>query len=69
MTPQLTAADVPAEQMGRLAVELLVERLDHPDTPARHHLLTPPISLRASTAPAGTTPTDPAPDFGAATNG
>ena len=42
VTPQLTAADVPAEQMGRLAVDLLVERLDHPDAPARHHLLAPP---------------------------
>jgi len=52
VTPQLTAADVPAEQMGRLAVELLVERLDHPGTPARHHLLAPPISLRVSTGPA-----------------
>jgi DNA-binding LacI/PurR family transcriptional regulator len=52
VTPQLTAADVPAEQMGRLAVELLVERLDHPEAAPRHHLLAPPISLRASTGPA-----------------
>ncbi|MFD8722165.1 LacI family DNA-binding transcriptional regulator [Streptomyces sp. NPDC059629] len=52
VTPQLTAADVPAEQMGRLAVDLLVERLDHPDAAPRHHLLTPPVSLRASTGPA-----------------
>ncbi|MEV0531017.1 LacI family DNA-binding transcriptional regulator [Kitasatospora sp. NPDC050463] len=59
VTPRLTAADVPAEQMGRLAVELLVERLDHPDAPARHHLLEPPISLRASTAPAVRTAADP----------
>jgi DNA-binding LacI/PurR family transcriptional regulator len=57
VTPQLTAADVPAGDMGRRAVELLVERLDHPDAPPRHHLLTPPISLRASTGPAGVTPT------------
>lgn len=56
MTPQLTAADVPAEQMGHLAVELLVERLDHPEAAPRHHLLTPPISLRASTGPAHTHP-------------
>ena len=52
MTPQLTAADVPATELGRLAVELLVERLDHPDAAPRHHLLTPPIALRASTGPA-----------------
>ncbi|MER7106107.1 LacI family transcriptional regulator, partial [Streptomyces humidus] len=32
--------------------DLLVERLEHPDAPPRHHLLTPPVSLRASTGPA-----------------
>lgn len=53
VTPQLTAANVPAEELGRRAVDLLVERLDHPDAPPRHHLLTPPISLRASTGPVG----------------
>lgn len=53
VTPQLTAADVPAEEMGRLAVDLLVERLDDPDASPRNHLLVPPISLRASTGPAG----------------
>ncbi|MEU0950491.1 LacI family transcriptional regulator, partial [Streptomyces canus] len=36
--------------------DLLVERLDHPDAPPRQHLLTPPISLRASTGPAAGTP-------------
>lgn len=56
VTPQLTAADVPAADLGRLAVDLLVERLDHPGAPPRNHLLTPPISLRASTGPAGVTP-------------
>ncbi|MFG2577533.1 LacI family DNA-binding transcriptional regulator, partial [Streptomyces sp. NPDC048481] len=58
VTPRLTAADVPAEEMGRLAVDLLVERLDHPGAPPRHHLLAPPISLRASTGPA-TAPSPP----------
>lgn len=56
--PPLTAADVPAEQMGAQAVELLVERIAAPEIPPRHILLAPPISLRASTAPApsGRTP-------------
>ena len=52
VTPQLTAADVPATQLGQLAVELLVERLADPSKPSRHHLLAPPISLRSSTGPA-----------------
>lgn len=48
VTPQLTAADVPAHRMGRLAVEMLLYLLDSPDAPPRHTLLEPPISLRAS---------------------
>jgi DNA-binding LacI/PurR family transcriptional regulator len=50
--PPLTAADVPAQQMGARAVELLVERIAAPGTPPRRILLSPPVSLRASTAPA-----------------
>jgi DNA-binding LacI/PurR family transcriptional regulator len=49
--PPLTAADVPTE-MGTQAVELLLERIATPEPPPRHLLLTPPISLRASTGPA-----------------
>jgi DNA-binding LacI/PurR family transcriptional regulator len=49
--PPLTAADVPTE-MGAQAVELLLERIATPEAPPRHLLLTPPISLRASTGPA-----------------
>jgi DNA-binding LacI/PurR family transcriptional regulator len=49
--PPLTAADVPTE-MGTHAVELLLERIATPDAPPRHLLLTPPVSLRASTGPA-----------------
>jgi DNA-binding LacI/PurR family transcriptional regulator len=51
--PALTAADVPME-MGTYAVDLLVERIATPDASPRHTLLTPPISLRASTGPAPT---------------
>ncbi|MFC4536747.1 LacI family DNA-binding transcriptional regulator [Sphaerisporangium dianthi] len=49
--PPLTAADVPVEEMADRAVELLAERISAPAAPARHVLLRPPISLRASTAP------------------
>ncbi|MFE2427907.1 LacI family DNA-binding transcriptional regulator [Streptomyces sp. NPDC059373] len=51
VTPQLTAADVPAQEMGRIGVELMMERLGRPDAPPRHVLLRPLISLRASTGP------------------
>jgi len=51
--PQLTAADVPAVEMGVIAVELLIERIAEPDTPPKEQLFTPPISLRNSTGPTG----------------
>jgi DNA-binding LacI/PurR family transcriptional regulator len=47
--PPLTAANVPAEEMARLAVDLLVERIADPDASPRHALLVPAISLRSST--------------------
>jgi DNA-binding LacI/PurR family transcriptional regulator len=50
--PPLTAADVPTAAMGTHAVELLRERIATPDSPPRHLLLAPPVSLRATTAPA-----------------
>jgi DNA-binding LacI/PurR family transcriptional regulator len=50
--PQLTAADVPAIDMGATAVQFLIERIAQPDAPPRQHLYTPPISLRSSTGPA-----------------
>jgi DNA-binding LacI/PurR family transcriptional regulator len=52
--PQLTAADVPALEMGTHAVELLLERIAAPAGPPRHLLLAPPISLRDSAGPART---------------
>jgi DNA-binding LacI/PurR family transcriptional regulator len=50
--PQLTAADVPAVEMGAIAVQFLIERIAEPDTSPKQQLLTPPISLRSSTGPA-----------------
>jgi DNA-binding LacI/PurR family transcriptional regulator len=52
VTPSLTAADVPAYEMGRIAIDLLLERIKQPAAPPGHQLLMPPIILRASTAPA-----------------
>jgi DNA-binding LacI/PurR family transcriptional regulator len=49
--PPLTAADVPALELGAAAVELLLESIAEPHTPPRHKLLASPISLRASTGP------------------
>jgi DNA-binding LacI/PurR family transcriptional regulator len=50
--PPLTAADVPADELGTRAVEMLTRRIADPATPHRHVLLAPPISLRATTGPA-----------------
>jgi DNA-binding LacI/PurR family transcriptional regulator len=47
--PSLTAADVPISDMADHAVQLLAERIAEPTAPERHVMLTPPISLRAST--------------------
>lgn len=49
--PPLTAADVPAAELGTEAVRLLLERISSPQTPMRHLLLAPPISVRFSTGP------------------
>lgn len=53
--PPLTAVDVPALEMGSHAVDLLLTRIAAPQSPPRHLLLAPPISLRASTGPARST--------------
>ncbi|MCO5997793.1 LacI family DNA-binding transcriptional regulator [Actinoallomurus rhizosphaericola] len=52
VTPALTAADVPAHEMGRIAIELLLERVADAGAPPRDRLLTPPVVLRASTGSA-----------------
>ncbi|TLS47872.1 LacI family transcriptional regulator [Streptomyces montanus] len=49
VTPMMTGADNPSDLMGRLAVELLLERLADSPARSRHHLLAPELTLRAST--------------------
>ncbi|NKZ07445.1 LacI family DNA-binding transcriptional regulator [Actinomadura latina] len=50
--PPLTASDVPADDLGAQAVEMLIQRIADPSTPHRHVLVAPPIALRDTTAPA-----------------
>lgn len=47
--PPLTAADVPAGELARLAVNLLLEQIGDPAAEPRHVLLEPAVSLRSST--------------------
>jgi DNA-binding LacI/PurR family transcriptional regulator len=50
--PPLTAADMPATDMGETAVEFLIERIAEPAAAPKQKLFEPPISLRGSTGPA-----------------
>ena len=64
VNPQLTAAEIPAKEMARVAVQLMVERLRSPGAPPRHVLLKPLITLRASTGRCRPVPgSEPEPDF------
>ncbi len=51
VTPPLTAAEQPVDEISRIAVELLMERMKSPGTPARNVLLRPLITIRSSTGP------------------
>lgn len=51
VSPPLTAAEIPAKEMSRIGVDLMVERLTSPASSPRHVLLKPLITLRASTGP------------------
>jgi DNA-binding LacI/PurR family transcriptional regulator len=50
--PPLTGAEMPAAELCAAAIELLMERINEPERPARTVLLAPPIYLRGSTGPA-----------------
>jgi len=56
LQPQVSAADVPAEEMGRHAVETLLRLLADPSAPLAHILLSPPFVDRASIAAPGRPP-------------
>ncbi|MFI0091787.1 substrate-binding domain-containing protein [Streptomyces bobili] len=67
VNPPLTAAEIPAKEMSRAAVDLMMKRLRKPASPPRHVLLKPLITLRASTgrcqSVAGSEPEPEFPDF------
>jgi DNA-binding LacI/PurR family transcriptional regulator len=54
--PPMTAVDIPTENIGAQAVELLLERLAAVQVHPRQILHAPPVSLRATTGPAPRSP-------------
>jgi DNA-binding LacI/PurR family transcriptional regulator len=50
--PEMTGAIVSHADLARTAFDMLIERIANPGAPARHALLSPPITVRASTGPA-----------------
>lgn len=46
----LTTISQPCEQIGYAAVQVMMERIRHPDLPAREILVTPDLAIRDSTA-------------------
>ena len=49
--PALTTIHISHVELGRAAADLLLERLEAPDTPPRQVLITPHLVVRGSTAP------------------
>jgi LacI family transcriptional regulator len=46
--PPLTTIRIPHYEIGAAAADLLLERLQNPDAPARHIMLAPELVVRAS---------------------
>lgn len=49
--PPISSVQQPGYQLGSMGVQLLVERINNPDTPFSHHVLPTELLLRASSAP------------------
>jgi DNA-binding LacI/PurR family transcriptional regulator len=54
LTPSLTGVEWPAFEAGRLAAEMLIERLTVQNTPPRQQLFPAKLVIRESTGPART---------------
>jgi DNA-binding LacI/PurR family transcriptional regulator len=52
MTPSLTGVEWPAFEAGRMAAEMLIERLTVQNPPLRQHLIAAELVVRESTGPA-----------------
>jgi len=50
-TPPLTTITWPADELGRVAAQILVDRIDHGDQEPRQVFLRPPLTVRGTTAP------------------
>lgn len=55
VTPAITTVDVPRYEMGAAAVREIVRRIEAPDTPPTHYILSAGMVIRASTKPDVTT--------------
>ena len=51
VAPPLTTVTFPAEELGRIAAELLIRRLDGGDPTPRQVFVRPGLTVRGSTAP------------------
>ena len=50
-TPPLTTISFPADDLGRAAARILVDRLDHGEQAPQQVLLRPSLTIRGTTAP------------------